>query len=95
MTMIKRAELVIHGDVQGVGFRGFTRRHAELLGVKGWVRNRPDGTVEAMIEASPAAVDRMIDILRTGPRFSTVDRLETVLEESDENARFSEFSVKF
>ncbi|MFZ2959550.1 MAG: acylphosphatase [Candidatus Ozemobacteraceae bacterium] len=59
------------------------------------MRNRPDGPVKAMIEASPAAVDRMVDILRTGPRFSTVDRLETILEKPDENTRFAKFPVKF
>jgi len=58
---------VVSGRVQGVWFRESTRIEAERLGAAGWVRNRPDGTVEAEVEGPPAVVEAMLDVLRTGP----------------------------
>ena len=67
---------VIHGRVQGVAFRLFTRRLALREGVRGWVRNLPDGTVEAVAAADDAALERFRDGLEAGPRLSRVDRIE-------------------
>jgi acylphosphatase len=58
---------VVSGRVQGVGFRFFAERAAREAGVKGWVRNCPDGTVETMIEGEEAAVDGYLERLRKGP----------------------------
>jgi acylphosphatase len=58
---------VVHGRVQGVGFREYLRREAERLGVTGWVRNRRDGTVEAMVHGSPDDVAQILDWMRRGP----------------------------
>lgn len=58
---------VIFGRVQGVGFRFFARRAALEEGICGWVRNRPDGTVETFAEGDPDAVARYLDRLREGP----------------------------
>ena len=55
---------VVSGRVQGVGFRFFAERAAREAGVKGWVRNRPDGTVETLVEGEQAAVDGYLDRLR-------------------------------
>lgn len=59
--------LVIHGRVQGVAYRESMRVRAEELGVKGWVRNRRDGTVEATVQGSPEAVDAIVAWARSGP----------------------------
>lgn len=73
--MIRR-RVVVHGDVQGVGFRWNARAEAERLGVTGWVRNRPDSAVEAEVEGTVDAVQRMLDWLSHGPRHARVDRIE-------------------
>ena len=59
--------LIIHGRVQGVGFREYLRREAQRLNVKGWVRNRHDGTVEAVVHGWPEDVDKVLDWARHGP----------------------------
>ena len=64
--------LVISGRVQGVGFRFYTERKARELGISGWVRNRRDGTVEAVIQGAPGAVDAMIAWARRGPPSAVV-----------------------
>lgn len=65
MTVRKRA--IVRGAVQGVGFRYSAVAEATLLGVSGYVRNRPDGSVEAELEGEPDAVERMLEWLRRGP----------------------------
>jgi acylphosphatase len=69
--------------VQGVFFRDTTRRRAVELGVSGWVRNNPGGTVEAAFEGDDVAVERMVRFAREGPRGAAVDRVE-VFDESPE-----------
>ncbi len=59
--------LVIHGRVQGVYFRDSMRQQARQLGVTGWVRNRSDGTVEAIVQGGPDAVEKMIEWSHRGP----------------------------
>ena len=71
--------VVVHGRVQGVGFRAFVEDTAERLGVDGWVRNRRDGTVEALFTGALEAVDAMIEACRGGPpgaRVALVDQRE-------------------
>lgn len=67
MPDLLRLRLRITGRVQGVWYRGATEREATRLGVHGWVRNRPDGSVEALVEGAPAAVRALIAWCRTGP----------------------------
>ncbi len=63
----KSARVVIEGQVQGVWFRAWTTQEAELRNLRGWVRNRPDGTVEALFSGAEADVDDMIEACRQGP----------------------------
>jgi acylphosphatase len=81
-----RRRVVVHGFVQGVFFRDTVRRHAQTRGVSGWVRNNPDGTVEAVFEGEPSEVERLIDLCRTGPRGARVDDIE-IHEEEPEGMR--------
>jgi acylphosphatase len=74
--MNTRAHVVVSGLVQGVCYRDFTRRWAETIGLAGWVRNLPDGRVEAIIEGEQDAIERLLGILRRGPPESRVDDLE-------------------
>jgi acylphosphatase len=71
--MILSRRLVIGGRVQGVGFRWFTVEQARVEGVSGFVRNLPDGRVEAMVEGDAESVDRFERALRRGPRGARVD----------------------
>ena len=82
------AHLRISGRVQGVGFRYFMDRKARELGVTGWVRNRHDGTVEAMVQGAPEAVEAMIAAARQGPRAALVTDVK-VAEGSGEFSGFS------
>jgi len=70
-----RRHVVAHGHVHGVFFRDSTRREAERLGVDGWVRNVEDGTVEAVFEGEPSAVDALVELCRSGPGRARVERL--------------------
>jgi acylphosphatase len=86
-----RQRVVVHGDVQGVFFRDTARRKASERGVAGWVRNCPDGTVEAVFEGDPDDVRRMVEFCREGPRGASVERVETFDEEPE---GLSDFSVR-
>jgi acylphosphatase len=81
--------LIIHGRVQGVAYRDSMRVLANELGVKGWVRNRRDGTVEAMVQGSPEAVQKIIDWANSGPPAARVSRLEI----QDGIGHFTDFDV--
>jgi acylphosphatase len=78
-----RRRVVVHGRVQGVFFRDSTRRQAEKARVAGWVRNRGDGTVEAVFEGEDDAVARIVDWVREGPGHADVERVEVTEEEPE------------
>jgi acylphosphatase len=80
-----RRRVVVHGYVQGVFFRDSVRRLAQQRGVAGWVANRPDGTVEAVLEGKPDDVERVAAFCRKGPRGAQVDSV-VVTEETPEGA---------
>ncbi|HBC07880.1 MAG TPA: acylphosphatase [Rhodospirillaceae bacterium] len=71
--MSETVHVVISGRVQGVWFRGWTCEQAQALGLTGWVRNRRDGTVEAVFSGDADAVHRMIDQCHEGPPAARVD----------------------
>jgi acylphosphatase len=80
MDEFLRVHLYVSGRVQGVWFRESTRRKAIELGVHGWVRNLPDGRVEATLEGPAAAVQRAVEFVREGPAHASVSRLDVVEE---------------
>jgi acylphosphatase len=80
---VARKRVVIGGRVQGVFFRDTTRRRAEAAGVAGWVRNTADGTVEAVFEGEPGAIDEMIEFSRRGPSRAQVTSVEVTDEEPE------------
>ncbi len=86
-----RKRVVVHGHVQGVFFRDSLRRLAERHAAVGWARNAPDGTLEAVFEGEPGAVERLVAFCRQGPRGAVVERVE-VLDERPEG--LSGFSVR-
>jgi len=71
-----RKRVVVCGRVQGVWFRGATEAEARALGLAGWVRNRADGSVEAVFEGARDAVDRALAFCRRGPPAARVERIE-------------------
>ena len=72
-----RRRVVVHGRVQGVFFRDTVRRRAQQRGVAGWVRNNRDGTVEAVFEGDPDAVERLVRFCGEGPRGAVVERVQS------------------
>ena len=80
--------LVISGRVQGVGFRAWMVERAGVLGVSGWVRNRIDGSVEALVAGDTAAVEELLRLCRRGPRTAEVVSIEEELADPPEHFGF-------
>ena len=89
--MLVARRFVISGRVQGVGFRYFTQDVARREGATGWVRNLPDGRVEAHVEGDADAVTRVERALRTGPRGARVNTMTVDIE--DVSGAYDTFSV--
>lgn len=79
-----RVRLQLSGRVQGVGYRWFAREQARELGVRGWVRNRPDGTVEVAAEAEEAQLARFVERLRIGPPGANVAAVRELADQGEE-----------
>jgi acylphosphatase len=76
MGQFKRAHIIVSGRVQGVAFRYYIERWASSLSLSGWVRNRPDGKVEAMAEGEEGDVQDLIRRMKEGPPMAQVDGLD-------------------
>jgi acylphosphatase len=87
---MRTQRLLIHGRVQGVWFRESMRREAERLGVTGWVRNAPDGSVEAVVQGPDTTVDTLIAWARIGPPQAQVARIE----QTDTQGHYSRFEKR-
>jgi len=93
MTKKKSVHAVIHGRVQGVFFRMETKRAAEAYDVSGWVRNKRDGTVEAVFEGDAHQVEMMLEWCKTGSSLSKVDRVDA--ESRTYSGKFNQFEVTY
>lgn len=89
MGEVERRRVTVRGRVQGVWFRDSTRREALALGLAGWVRNRSDGSVEAVFEGSPTAVEAAVEWCRHGPDRAVVDTIEVAEEPPEGLAGFA------
>jgi len=85
----RSVHLRITGRVQGVGYRAWALQIASRLGLRGWVRNRRDGSVEALVIGGEAAIDGMIEACRRGPRAATVTDVAVDQTEDDGSPDFA------
>ncbi|MCD6447457.1 MAG: acylphosphatase [Thermoplasmata archaeon] len=85
---MRRAHVRIYGKVQGVWFRAHTKDIADKLGIKGWVRNVPDGSVEAVFEGDDESVEKIIEWCHRGPPLARVERVEVEYEEPRGEEKF-------
>jgi acylphosphatase len=85
---VERRRVVVYGFVQGVGFRFAVERAARSRGVAGWVRNRPDGAVEAVFEGEREDIEALVGFCHEGPRGAQVERVDVVSESPDGLAGF-------
>lgn len=88
----QRLRAVVSGRVQGVNFRWSTAREARRLGLAGWVRNRPDGTVETVAEGPRAPLERLLAFLHDGPPAALVTGVEATW--SGASGEFADFGVR-
>ncbi|WP_287373546.1 acylphosphatase [Prosthecochloris sp.] len=83
ITMEKRVLVTVYGLVQGVGFRMFVERSASRLGLSGWVRNMPDGTVQIDAQGPDGLVDELLNDTKIGPPASKVSSLDVIEKQPD------------
>ncbi len=92
MTENVQLHAIVHGRVQGVGFRDATQRRAADLGVTGWVSNRPDSTVEVLAEGDRETLERFLSFLWRGPNAARVLRVDA--EWHAAGGRYSGFGIR-
>lgn len=92
MTENARVHAVVHGKVQGVGFRAFTENHATKRGLDGWVRNLEDGTVEVEAEGKKPVLEAFLQLLEQGPQLSRVTQI--VVDWKDLNRQTQGFTIR-
>lgn len=90
---MKRLHLIIRGRVQGVFFRAFVNKHARLLNLIGFVRNKSDGTVEAVAEGDAKNLSLLADLCKTGPPGARVDKIDK--KEEKATGEFEDFQVRY
>ena len=88
-----RAHVYISGRVQGVFFRSTAKEWADELNVKGWIRNLPDGRVEAVLEGDKREVDELIELMKRGPPLAIVEKIEIIWE--DYKGEFKDFRIRY
>lgn len=81
MVEVARARIRVWGVVQGVGYRYFVRRTAVALGLRGYVKNLPDGSVEVLAEGERISVDGLMHEMKAGARYASVDKIDIRWEE--------------
>jgi acylphosphatase len=93
MGLKVRAHVIVSGRVQGVYFRSATREEAAMRGIRGWVRNLPDGRVEAVFEGEKEIVDQMLDFCQSGPANAKVSSVEVTW--ADYTGEFKDFFIRY
>jgi acylphosphatase len=93
MATPMRLSVIVYGRVHGVFFRDFTRRQAWDLGLTGFVRNLPDGTVEAVAEGQQDALEELLERIKMGPSGAQVDNVD--FSWSDHRGEFDRFEVRY
>lgn len=88
-----RLQAIVHGRVQGVNFRYYTRLRAQELGVTGYVRNKWDRTVEVVAEGEREAVEKLLEFIEVGPRAAMVRRVDRQWQ--DPTGQFKYFEVRY
>jgi acylphosphatase len=88
-----RLQAIVHGRVQGVNFRYYTRLRAQELGVTGYVRNKWDRTVEVVAEGEREAVEKLLEFIKVGPRGALVQRVNSQWQ--DPTGQFKYFEVRY
>lgn len=89
----QRLHAIVHGMVQGVNFRAYTVREAQRLGLTGWVRNVPDGTVETVAEGPRGALEAFLEFLSIGSPSASVTKVTSTWEQA--TGEFSDFRVRY
>lgn len=87
-----RAEIVVHGVVQGVGFRYFVQKQAQKLGIVGWTKNLPSGAVQTVVEGSQEEVETLYRLLQVGPAGARVEEHSLVWQRA--TAEFVAFDIR-
>jgi acylphosphatase len=87
-----QVHVLISGEVQGVGYRLWTHKQAEKLGLFGWVKNLVDGRVEAVFCGEEAAVNKMLELCKTGPNLAQVSNVSFSLENPQ---NFTTFEIRY
>ncbi len=90
---LKRVHVVIYGEVQGVFFRDFTKKIADSIGVKGWVKNNKNGSVEAIAEGSKEQLDKFLEKCSKGPQTSEVVEVRRSWEKA--SGEFKDFEIRY
>jgi acylphosphatase len=90
--MKKALWVVVHGRVQGVGFRYFLLKQAQFMGIKGWTKNLADGGVETMALGDESALERFLQVIRKGPVGSRVESVEVQWPEG--SFEFHDFEIR-
>lgn len=90
---LTRVEVTVSGRVQGVSFRYYTLRRAQMLGIEGWVKNMPNGKVKVLIEGHKQKVQQMLDWLKEGPSMANVTNLD--YQYGSYKGEFGSFEIKF
>jgi len=90
---VARLHAVVYGRVQGVNFRYYTQKEAQILGLAGWVANRRDGTVETVAEGERSALEKFLAFLHQGPVSARVDKVQ--FNWSQDRGEFSHFQVRY
>ncbi len=90
---MRRIEVYVEGVVQGVGFRYFTRRVARELGVKGYVKNLPDGRVFIVAEGDEGQIEKFLSMIRKGPPLAIVKKVHVA--EAEAKGEFEDFTIRY